>query len=95
VARATAGSEWYGQIDDHLNSPRVILLLISADLVALDYVEPRRAMERVPGEQGKQHTARRDVNEAAMGLPSPEESFCSITVMVACDGSPLHGMQFP
>jgi hypothetical protein len=45
----SAGTEWHGQIDAHLNSARVILLLISADFVASDYiydVELRRAMER-------------------------------------------------
>lgn len=45
----TAGSEWAGAIDDHLNSARVILLLISADFLASDYcwdIELRRAIER-------------------------------------------------
>lgn len=45
----TAGSEWAGEIDDHLNSARVILLLISADFLASDYcwdVELKRAIER-------------------------------------------------
>ncbi len=45
----TAGSEWAGAIDDHLNSARVILLLISADFLASDYcwdVELKRAIER-------------------------------------------------
>jgi hypothetical protein len=44
-----AGTEWRGQIDAHLNSAKVILLLISADFLASDYcydVEMRRAMER-------------------------------------------------
>ena len=45
----TAGTEWKGQIDQHLNSAGVILLLISADFLASDYcydVEMRRALER-------------------------------------------------
>jgi hypothetical protein len=45
----TAGSEWAGAIDDHLNSARIILLLISADFIASDYcydIELKRAMER-------------------------------------------------
>ncbi|MBC7970048.1 MAG: TIR domain-containing protein [Verrucomicrobia bacterium] len=45
----TAGSEWAGAIDDHLDSARVILLLISADFLASDYcwdVELKRAIER-------------------------------------------------
>ncbi len=44
-----AGREWEGQIDEHLNTARVILLLISADFLASDYcydVEVKRAMER-------------------------------------------------
>ncbi len=45
----TAGTEWSGQIDEHLESAKVILLLISADFLASDYcydVELKRAMER-------------------------------------------------
>jgi len=45
----TAGSEWAGAIDEHLNSARIILLLISADFIASDYCydkEMGRAMER-------------------------------------------------
>ena len=44
-----AGREWEGQIDGHLNSAVVILLLISADFLDSDYcydVEMKRAMER-------------------------------------------------
>jgi hypothetical protein len=44
-----AGEEWKGQIDDHLNSAKIILLLISADFLASDYcydIEMKRAMER-------------------------------------------------
>jgi hypothetical protein len=32
----TAGSEWAGAIDAHIDSARVILLLISADFVSSD-----------------------------------------------------------
>jgi hypothetical protein len=45
----TAGSEWAGQIDKHLNSADIILLLISSDFMASDYcydIELKRAMER-------------------------------------------------
>jgi len=44
-----AGKEWKGQIDAHLNSAAVILLLISSDFLASDYcydVEMKRALER-------------------------------------------------
>ena len=47
--RIGAGEEWEGKIDAHLNSARVILLLISADFIASDYcydVELKQAMER-------------------------------------------------
>ncbi|HAC65069.1 MAG TPA: TIR domain-containing protein [Cyanothece sp. UBA12306] len=45
----TAGTEWEGQIDEHLETAKVILLLVSADFLASDYcydVELKRAMER-------------------------------------------------
>ena len=41
--------EWEGQIDEHLNTAHVVLLLISSDFMASDYcydVEMKRAMER-------------------------------------------------
>ena len=44
-----AGTEWEGQIDEHLNSAQVILLLISPDFMASDYcydVELSCAMAR-------------------------------------------------
>jgi hypothetical protein len=47
--RIGAGKEWEGQIDAHLKSAAVILLLISADFLASDYcydVEMKRALER-------------------------------------------------
>lgn len=47
--RIGAGTEWAGQIDAHLNTAHIILLLISADFLASDYcydVEMTRAMER-------------------------------------------------
>lgn len=47
--RIGAGREWKGQIDSHLNSASVILLLVSPDFIASDYcfdVETKRAMER-------------------------------------------------
>src|SRR5262245_21888007 len=45
----TAGQEWAGGINEHINSANVILLLVSADFLASTYcyeVEMRRAMER-------------------------------------------------
>jgi tetratricopeptide (TPR) repeat protein len=45
----TARQEWDGEIDEHLNSARVILLLASPDFLASKYcydIEVRRAMER-------------------------------------------------
>jgi hypothetical protein len=45
----TAGTEWKGQIDCHLDTAGVILLLVSADFIASDYcwdVELKRALER-------------------------------------------------
>ena len=47
--RIGAGTEWAGAIDEHLNSARIILLLVSADFLASDYchdVEMERALER-------------------------------------------------
>lgn len=45
----SAGTEWEGEIDTHLDTARVILLLISSDFLASDYcydIELTRAMER-------------------------------------------------
>jgi hypothetical protein len=47
--KITAGTEWKGQIDQHLDTAAVILLLVSADFVSSDYcwdVELKRALER-------------------------------------------------
>ena len=44
-----AGTEWVGEIDAHLNTAQIILLLISADFLASTYcydIEVKRAMER-------------------------------------------------
>lgn len=44
-----AGEEWKGQIDKHLDSAQMILLLVSADFLASDYcydIELKRAIER-------------------------------------------------
>ncbi len=44
-----AGAEWAGEIDAHLNSAQIILLLISADFLASRYcysIEMKRALER-------------------------------------------------
>jgi len=45
----TAGSEWAGDINEHLNLADIILLLISSDFMASDYCydkEMTRALER-------------------------------------------------
>jgi serine/threonine protein kinase len=45
----SAGEEWAAQIDEHLNTAHIILLLVSANFIASDYcynIEMRRAMER-------------------------------------------------
>jgi hypothetical protein len=47
--KITAGEEWKRSIDNHLESAKIILLLISADFLASDYcndVELKRALER-------------------------------------------------
>ena len=47
--KITAGAEWKGQIDHHLTTAAVILLLVSADFIASDYcydIEMTRALER-------------------------------------------------
>lgn len=47
--KITAGSEWAGEIDTHLNTAQIILLLVSAAFLASDYcydIELKRAMER-------------------------------------------------
>lgn len=47
--KITGGTEWKGQIDAHLNSAQIILLLISANFISSDYcydIELKRAMER-------------------------------------------------
>jgi parallel beta-helix repeat protein len=43
-----AGEEWKGEIDEHLNSAKIVLLLISSDFLASKYcydIEMKRAME--------------------------------------------------
>jgi hypothetical protein len=47
--KITAGEEWKSAIDSHLESAKIILLLISADFLASDYcydIELQRALER-------------------------------------------------
>jgi len=47
--RIAGGTEWAGEIDEHLNTADIILLLISADFLASKYcydVEMKRALER-------------------------------------------------
>ena len=51
-----AGREWEGEIHEHLNTARIILLLISSDFLASDYcydVEIKRAMERHEAEEAR------------------------------------------
>ena len=47
--KITAGTEWAGAIDAHLQSAQIILMLVSADFMTSDYcydVEMQRAMAR-------------------------------------------------
>lgn len=47
--RISAGREWVGEIDSHLNRADIILLLVSSDFIASDYCykkEMARAIER-------------------------------------------------
>jgi hypothetical protein len=47
--KIAAGTEWKDRIDEHLESARIILLLVSADFLASEYcynVELKRALER-------------------------------------------------
>ena len=52
----SAGAEWEREIDNHLNTARIILLLISADFLDSDYcysIEMKRAMERHEQEEAR------------------------------------------
>jgi hypothetical protein len=54
--KITAGTEWAGAIDAHLQSAQIILMLVSADFMASDYcydVEMRRAMERHEAQEAR------------------------------------------
>ncbi|MEK7995720.1 MAG: toll/interleukin-1 receptor domain-containing protein, partial [Planctomycetota bacterium] len=47
--KITAGDEWKDQIDEHLESADIILLLASADFIDSDYcydIEMKRALEK-------------------------------------------------
>src|SRR6266516_5603612 len=52
----TAGTHWAQEIDEHLKSASIILLLVSADFLASDYcygIEMQRALERDEAGQAK------------------------------------------
>jgi tetratricopeptide (TPR) repeat protein len=54
--RLTIGTEWEGEIDEHLNSADIILLLITPDFLASKYcydVEMKRAVERHDQDQAR------------------------------------------
>lgn len=54
--KISAGKEWEGEIDKHLNTARIILLLISSDFINSDYcydVEMERALERHEAEEAR------------------------------------------
>lgn len=60
--RITAGTEWDGKIDQHLNSAHIILLLVSSDFLASKYchdVEVKIASvpSRNPERPGRRHRA--------------------------------------
>src|SRR5260221_11780746 len=45
----SAGADWAGALDEHLNSAHIVILLVSADFLASDYcnnVEMTRSLER-------------------------------------------------
>lgn len=51
-----AGTEWKGQIDHHLETAQIILLLLSSDFLASDYcydLEMKRALERHDAEEAR------------------------------------------
>jgi hypothetical protein len=51
-----AGKEWHNEIDIHLNTSRIILLLISSAFIASNYcwdVEVKQAMERHEAKQAR------------------------------------------
>jgi hypothetical protein len=51
-----AGAEWEGQIQEHLSSAHIILLLVSSDFLASPYihdVEVKRALERHDGGEAR------------------------------------------
>src|SRR5262245_17598961 len=44
-----AGDDWKGEIDEHLNSAHIVLLLVSSSFLSSDYcidIEMKRAIER-------------------------------------------------
>lgn len=52
----SAGTEWAGEIDAHMDTANIILLLISADFLASDYcydIELTRAMERHAAQEAR------------------------------------------
>jgi hypothetical protein len=52
----TAGEEWKDEIDNHLESANIILLLVSSDFLASDYcydIELKRALERHESNQAR------------------------------------------
>lgn len=54
--KIVAGKEWEKEIDEHLNTARLILLLVSPDFMASSYcndVEVKRAMERHEAEKAR------------------------------------------
>jgi hypothetical protein len=54
--RISAGQEWDGEIDTHLKSADIILLLVSPDFLASDYcydIEVRQSMERHEAEEAR------------------------------------------
>jgi hypothetical protein len=50
----SAGSDWSNNIDQHLQTSEIILLLVSANFIASDYcysIEMQRAMDRIDREE--------------------------------------------
>ena len=70
--KITAGSEWKGRIDRHLDTAGVILLLVSADFIASDYcydIELKRALERPTRERPV--SSRSSYGRSMAGRPHP------------------------
>ena len=68
--KITAGTEWKGQIDQHLDAAGIILLLVSPDFIDSDYcwdIELTRALER--HRRGRPRSSRSSCGRSTAGSP--------------------------